>query len=313
MLISCCFCNKNFNKKQSSITENNYCSKDCFYKHLKNKTKAKRLTKCQVCDKSFYPEKKAKYCSRFCYETLTRTEDYDKKISDEFIECIDGFLLGDGHITKKHCKLQWHFKYEEFSNYITNLFKDCYITQYQYSVFDKRTNKYYTKNSGRSRCFAFLKEQRKRWYPEGKKIVPKDIRFTPKLVMLWYLGDGYLQGVNVYLSTMCFSKEDNEFLCEKFKQIGIKAHISKHNSIYIKLDSVREFFKYIGKNEVTCYNYKFNIPEEIVNSYTISELATQYNNTKSQMYYKLKNKINKTKGVNNAFWYSESEVLNIIL
>lgn len=312
MIISCCFCDKNFNKKKSAITENNYCSKDCFYQHLINKTKEKRLTTCRICYKSFFPKKRAKYCSRLCYETTLRVDDYNKKVKEEIIECIDGFLLGDGHISKSSCKLEWSVKYEEFSNYLANLFKEYYITQKQYSVFDNRTNKYYTSNRGTSRCFAFLKEQRKRWYPDGKKIVPKDVKITPKSVMLWYLGDGCLRGVNISLSTLCFSKEDNQFLCEKLKQIGIDAHVNKSNNIYIKLDSVREFFKYIGINEVRCYDYKFNIPHEIINSYSIFELSKKYNKAVPCVYNKLKNKIKKNKSVNNAFWYLLREVNDIL-
>jgi len=41
-------------------------------------------------------------------------------------------------------------------------------------------------------CEPFLKSLRKKWYPNGEKSVPRDIDFTPDLLLNWYLCDGKL-------------------------------------------------------------------------------------------------------------------------
>lgn len=39
-------------------------------------------------------------------------------------------------------------------------------------------------------AYTFLQDQRKRWYPDGVKIVPRDIRMTPMVAAQWFCGDG---------------------------------------------------------------------------------------------------------------------------
>jgi len=74
-------------------------------------------------------------------------------------------------------------------------------------------------------------EQRSRWYPNGTKIVPKDIKLTPISIAQWYWGDGGLldNGRSIYFCTDSFSMNDVEFLRKKLYDIyGWNARVFKH-------------------------------------------------------------------------------------
>ncbi|MHA2203453.1 MAG: helix-turn-helix domain-containing protein [Candidatus Hodarchaeales archaeon] len=50
------------------------------------------------------------------------------------------------------------------------------------------------------------------WYPNGKKIVPKNIQMSPTTLLHWFIGDGYSSKSGLGLSTHSFSVIDVEFL-----------------------------------------------------------------------------------------------------
>ncbi|MHA2223850.1 MAG: hypothetical protein ACXAC8_01455 [Candidatus Hodarchaeales archaeon] len=50
------------------------------------------------------------------------------------------------------------------------------------------------------------------WYPNGKKIVPKNVQMTPTTLLHWFIGDGYSSRSGLGLSTQSFSVLDVEFL-----------------------------------------------------------------------------------------------------
>ena len=62
-----------------------------------------------------------------------------------------------------------------------------------------------------------------KWYPQGKKVVPRDITFTPTVLLHWYLGDGNIDRQRITLHTEGFSKEEVEFLVQRLKEdVGLE-------------------------------------------------------------------------------------------
>jgi hypothetical protein len=82
-----------------------------------------------------------------------------------------------------------------------------------------------------------------RWYKNGKKIVPSNLKLTPRVVLHWFIGDGGTGKYRVALHTLAFSKEENELLADLLnKEIGISATLISKKSrkqpdkVYYRLD-----------------------------------------------------------------------------
>jgi hypothetical protein len=65
----------------------------------------------------------------------------------------------------------------------------------------------------RSEVRPELKEERERWYPQGKKSVPQDLVLTPETIAHWICGDGSaVRTGGFYLHTQCFTRQECERL-----------------------------------------------------------------------------------------------------
>lgn len=197
-------------------------------------------------------------------------------LNEEMLECIDGFLLGDGYVGQDNL-LKMNVKYKEFAEYCMSFFK-CYrskVIQYASQVGGFCDKKPYAMWTGLTARHPDLASQRLRWYTKNnievyrhkyRKIIPNDVRITPKSLMLWYLGDGSVHWdrnkLSIQLSTDGFIRNDVAQLCEKLYNIGIKCTHAKNNRILLGVDATINFFNIIGwKSPIRCYEYKFAVPE----------------------------------------------------
>ncbi len=317
VITQCDYCNKSVKRKPSDILSHVFCSKKCSSKDLVRRTRNSRKTTCKQCGKTFYPHKRCnrkdqQFCDQKCMGAFNATLDYSiSHLSKETLENIDGFLLGDGHISPNNPHLTWSLKYKDFSDYTLNTFS-CYDTISQYAFFKnkKLKNGGRWQYHGRSKTHPDLKKQRKRWYPDGLKIVPEDVIITPKSVLFWYLGDGGLRGVNIELCTDCFDERGLDILIEKLQKVEICATKHKRSRLRIRLGSIRNFFNLIGwKSPVKCYNYKFNIPTVIRNCESTAEIARDFNLPHHMIYNSAMRwlKYKKQPSVNNSFWWTKKE------
>ena len=184
-------------------------------------------------------------------------------------EFLSGELLGDGSLNNRSSYsscFEYGSKHKEYINYISNALKSFGIKQvgHIHKVIHPKMNNCISYHYA-SRQYVELLPIRKHWYPEGKKIVPRDIKLTPLVCRQWYIGDGCLvhpkKGKSyIYLCTNGFTVEDVEFLIEKLNKLGFKAtRQPSSNNIYISSCSVKDFLKYIGKCLVECYKYKWEV------------------------------------------------------
>jgi len=222
-------------------------------------------------------------------------------ITEEVLEYIDGFLLGDGGLQttykgkEKISRLTCGVQYEEFCRYLMDGF-------YSYKHSCSKCKDDHMKSgfvwNGRTRFHPDLYIQLQRWYKKNekggsKKQPPDDVRITPKSVMLWYLGDGSLVQVNdtvvIRLSTDGFDKERVEFLAEKLKEKGIDCYRNGDNRIQIRTSAVPSFFKFIGKESpVKCYDYKFELPEWRFEAKRMRKVADELNIDYQRLAYMVK-------------------------
>jgi len=225
--------------------------------------------------------------------------DWDKTfLTEPIIESIDGFLIGDGSARVSHDKqiarMSCGVQHKEFAEYMRSFFL----------IYDARELKYYPDKSGRSsgtwqfgtKYHPDLYKRASLWYPsnEPRKVVPVDVRITPTSVMLWYLGDGTLShrddACSITLSTDAFKKNDIEsILIPKLELLGIASHRTNENRVRIDARSIPQFFDFIGRTSpITCYSYKFNLPEWRFEAIRMSEAAKILNVDYGRLSYMVK-------------------------
>jgi hypothetical protein len=206
------------------------------------------------------------------------TLDYSKSfLSEHILGAVDGFLLGDGCVPfrkRPSLHLVATLKYKEFADYLARIFH-----VYNPTVVRGKTPAHFSKKAGafkvcehyrlESKHHPDFNSQRTRWYPQGKKLVPEDVRITPLSCLLWFLGDGsvYLDKKRypvVVLCTNSFSDKCRSVLSNKLSTLGIQSGNRPDGSIYIPTSSVNFFYDLIGwSSPVGCYSYKFEIPEYV--------------------------------------------------
>lgn len=211
----------------------------------------------------------------------TRSLNYEQSfLNEDTIESIDGFLLGDGHISlsKNVARLSCGLQYQEFARYLMSFFCDYKPSVNSYKDVGMSAGIQW---QGRTKFHPDLSIQYKRWYSDGgTKQPPADIRITPKSVLLWYLGDGSLvQGKNtviIRLSTDGFDPDKVNFLAKKLNDVGIKCHRNGDNRIMINTRGVPDFFDFIGRESpIKCYSYKFDLPEWRFEAKRMKEVADE--------------------------------------
>lgn len=79
--------------------------------------------------------------------------------------------------------------------------------------------------------YRSFKTQRERWYPDGKKIVPRDLNIMdPVFLAHWLMGDGTVHlnkrnGLAIKFCTHGFTVDDVQWLIEQFNQNGFRARL----------------------------------------------------------------------------------------
>lgn len=78
-------------------------------------------------------------------------------------------------------------------------------------------------------AYIELQVERRRWYPNGKKIVPRDIVLTPTSLAHWFCGDGtYSPDGSLMFCTDGFAEEDVTFLSAALRRdLGIVSNVAK--------------------------------------------------------------------------------------
>ena len=178
---------------------------------------------------------------------------YDN-IPDEAIEFITGELLGDGSLpaqSEYSAYYQHGTSRREYLDWLSSMFASWGMKQ------SGRIRSYITKTGCNQHYFASLSYANlyplhKKFYPDGKKVVPPDIELTPVVVRQWYIGDGYMTGSGAAISTDGFQNHEVEMLAEKLQGVGIEARTrsngmpKKQRRVYVPASSIMDFLRYIG-------------------------------------------------------------------
>ena len=158
-----------------------------------------------------------------------------------------GIVLGDGTLSKcssssnSRLLLGHSLKQKEYCEHKLQLVSRLLDIEYkakEYSVYNKSKDKYYSIFQGSTRVDRYLTKLRHLLYPEGTKIInEKKLSYlTSEGLAYWYMDDGGVIINNsrkavygTFLSTQCFSREQQEEICEYFKQFfGFTSKVVSH-------------------------------------------------------------------------------------
>lgn len=148
-------------------------------------------------------------------------------LTSEQLEVLDGCMLGDGNLhprsdVKARMKLSQAIIREEY-------LRDLYCTFHPFSTsWIERTT-----TVGRHPYVAFntyghplFYKQWLRWYENGEKIVPRDLKLTQRTLLYWFCDDGNNLNGMLRFHTNGFRHEDVEFLrLRLLEDFGLHSHI----------------------------------------------------------------------------------------
>jgi len=184
------------------------------------------------------------------------------------IQWLNGEMLGDGNIqsnSKYSARFQYTSKYWNYINYISQTLNSFGIKQ------GGKINKTYHKDFD---CYTYhycslsyekLLELKEKWYSNGHKIIPKDIKLISVTLRQHYLGDGSLVHQRkgngnpyIVLAMYGFSINNINFYINQLNDLGFKATKRKtKNTVAISAYSTKKFLNYIGECPCEVYNYKW--------------------------------------------------------
>jgi len=196
------------------------------------------------------------------------------EVDQHLKEMLDGELLGDGSIVPSGLRTAVYGHGSKHRQYVVWLAEEFAKHGLMQSGSIRRTVNYLGGNHSsityvyRSRSYPELMVFRRRFYPQGKKIVPEDLVLTPIVVRQWYLGDGQIHGpprqrASITLHTCAFDAASIDILLKGLLDLGLKTtHQPVHNALHISAHSTRDCLNYIGPCPEpirSIYEYKWDM------------------------------------------------------
>ena len=212
------------------------------------------------------------------------------EISPYLQAMLEGELLGDGSIAiawtnedgYSSAKYTHGSKYKEYLIWLSGEFASQGLAQagniYE-CVYRPKSPEVGWKHSQyisyrySTRAYPELIQFRERFYPDGKKIVPKDLTLNPINARQWYIGDGSLNrqrnvgkdSFSIQLATCGFDKYSVVHLMDQLSLQGIKTTYHRNNNtIRIRTSSTADFLDWIGPcpPEIeNVYGYKWQMSQ----------------------------------------------------
>ena len=251
--------------------KNHFCSMECkgqFYKNKKTWNYGIKTGK--------VTEERRLKIAEGLFASSSKKRKINRNILDD--DVIIGLLLSDAHINRPYTQFQNSFfsisissKYKTFPSYI-----ESYLRELGISV----NKKEYVRKTGvihwnvKTVVDPQFSQLRKIWYPNGNKIVPRNLKLTPKIISFWFQGDGssgyYKRGnkkVVLVLMTQGFNLNDVLFLKHQLELLDVKMNINrvKRKSVgYILITKVsfevEKFMKMVEPYVLPDFMYKVKHP-----------------------------------------------------
>ena len=164
---------------------------------------------------------------------------------------IVGCILGDGYLRKIEGR-KWAFLE------INHSIKAKDYVDWKYQILKnicKSAPKERIVRKGRKAYRFFTREHPeidelyRKFYKEGKKIIPKNFKLNPLILAVWYMDDGSkTKKGDVYLNSQQFDWKSQRRLLHALRLMGIRARMNKDKKywrIRIYKESIPKFLKII--------------------------------------------------------------------
>lgn len=190
---------------------------------------------------------------------------------------FDGLLLGDGHYVKMNSAgltsalsvsqcLENASWLEKVRSDLSKCGVKSELTRQEPKTRILRNGKVMRAGTSfllRTPTYRTLKPERFRWYPNGKKVVPRDLDVSQPITLAnWHMGDGcaYAPRSMVVLSTCCFTAQDVQWLSDQLLlKLGLKSNVvfSKgYPVLELYTRSAERFLEIVRPLCVPCFDYK---------------------------------------------------------
>lgn len=188
-----------------------------------------------------------------------------------------GSALGDGHITRIRSKkgtsslyVKYSPKSKEYINWLYNSLKPIGVGKLQ-----KRKN---GQRQFNTRVSVEIGKYRKLFYPDGIKIVPRNIKellTDPLSLAVWYMDDGTLDfrelyHCNISIATYGFTFQECKLLTDMlWDNFGVKSSVTKctmrgkvYPRLYLWTEGTSRFLDLVEPyvSEISCMHHKIITP-----------------------------------------------------
>jgi len=175
---------------------------------------------------------------------------------------VIGSIIGDGSLRRasgrKNALLEVNhsFDYKEYVDWKYDKLKDIVITPPK----PRRGNEGRVAYRFTTRSIPEITELYNKFYANGRKFIPNDIKLDPLVMAVWFMDDGSKSYKSLYLNTQRFNSEDQKILMDKlFKQWNILSSLNKDKIYYrirISVDSTPKFKRIISSFILPIFAYK---------------------------------------------------------
>lgn len=199
----------------------------------------------------------------------TRSIHNKAQLNDKVKKFTTGSLLGDGSLG---CRSSYSARYsigqkhKEYCEWVSQLMEGSGIKQ-SGEINQRNINKVISYHY-RTLDYDIFKKIHNKWYPNGAKIVPQDIRLTPIVLRHWFIEDGSSFYNNnhhqtIQLATNGFTKKGVNLLALKLAKF-LKV---KQDLIHIYQDRGYKLSFGNGKVLYNFYSKIADLPKELQNVY----------------------------------------------
>jgi hypothetical protein len=173
-----------------------------------------------------------------------------------------GSLLGDGTLRRQRGKLNallevnHAYAFKEYVDFKHDVFKEYVLTP------PKRR-----KGNGKRVAYRFTTRSLPvftryfdRFYPDGHKLVPRDLKLSPLALAVWYMDDGSKSRSACYLNTQQLKREDQEALQGILRdQFSIESNLNRdkqYTRIRVTTEGTTKLFELVRPHVIDCFRYK---------------------------------------------------------
>lgn len=173
---------------------------------------------------------------------------------------IIGTLLGDGYM---RCKDNAHLE-------INHSFQQRKYVDWQYRILENLVLTPPKKQLGKgarvayrfaTRSLPVLTEFYRKFYINGRKVVPKDLTITRLSLAVWFMDDGSRSRSATYFNTQQFKDEDQVRLIHLLRdQFGLKSNLNKDKEywrIRLSTKSSKRLVELVKPLVLPIFYYKF--------------------------------------------------------